>query len=83
MAFPILHRPKNALAKQSTHFRFIGPVVDRLRLRYLTVRALENRFRRCKTDGDPGEVGVDLFIFSERHIQVFSLKFEIKKFSPS
>src|SRR5688572_8741181 len=65
MTFPIFHGTENPLAEQPSHFRLVRSVVDRFRLRYFTVRAFQNRFRRSQADGDLGEVVVDLFIFSE------------------
>src|SRR5688500_8263706 len=73
MTFPILHRAKNPLAKQTSHLGLVCSVIDGFRLCHLAMRAFQNRLRRSKADGDLGEVVVDLFIFSERHVGSFQL----------
>ena len=37
VAFPVLYRPENTLAKQAAHLRLVGTVVDGFRLGYFTV----------------------------------------------
>src|SRR5690606_11625601 len=58
MTFPILYRPENPLTEQASHFGFIGSVIDCFRLRYLTMRAIQNGFWRSQTNSDPGKVVV-------------------------
>lgn len=67
MTFPVLNWPEDALAEQAAHFRLISPVVDRLRLCYLTVGTLQNRLRRCQADGHALEVAIEFLVLFERH----------------
>ena len=73
MTLPVFNWSENTLAEQPAHFRLVGSVVDGFRLCYFTMGAFQNRFWRGQADGNPGEIAVDLFIFSERHAVEFSV----------
>jgi len=67
VTFPVLYWPEDALAEQATHFRFVGPVIDRLRLCHLAVGTLQNRLRRRQTDRHAGKVAIEFLVLFERH----------------
>lgn len=49
-------RTENALAEQSVTLRLVSPVINCLWFGDLTIRVLENLFRRSKTYGDLREI---------------------------
>ena len=59
----VLRGTEDALAEESVTLRFIGAVVDGLRLEHLARGLLENLFRRSQADGDLVEVVFDLYLF--------------------
>ena len=69
----VLGRTKDALAEQAVTLRLIGAIVDGLRLGDLTIRTLENLFRRSQSDGYLGKVCLYFCIFLESHILFFNL----------
>src|SRR5688572_11619890 len=56
VTFPVFNRTKDTLAEQTAHFGLVRTIVDGFRLGYLTVRTLQNRFRRGQADSNFGEV---------------------------
>ena len=63
VALVVLRGTEDALAEESVTLRFIGAVVDGLRLEHLARGLLENLFRRSQADGDLVEVVFDLYLF--------------------
>ena len=61
-------RTENALAEQSVTLRLVSPVINCLWFGDLTIRVLENLFRRSKTDGDLREIVLYFCIFLKSHI---------------
>src|SRR3546814_13366797 len=59
-AFIVFYRTKDALAEQPVAFRFIRPVVDRLRLQHFSAGTFQNDFRRRKADRNFREITFDL-----------------------
>jgi hypothetical protein len=51
-ALPVAGRTENTFTKETTLFRFKGPVVDGLRIEDLTLGPATDGFRICDGDGD-------------------------------
>ncbi len=68
VALPVFGRSENLLAKETVALRFIGAVVDGLRLEDLAMRLVDNRVGRRQAYGDFLDFFSCIIVFSESHI---------------
>jgi hypothetical protein len=67
MTFVIFDRTENSFAEQTSHFGFVGSVIDGFRFDYLSLTPIQNGFRSRQPNTDFSKIAFDLQIFSKRH----------------
>ena len=76
VTFVILYGAKNALTEKTITLRLIGAVVDSLRLKHLTVAALQDLVRGAEANGDGVKVLLlDAISLFECHISFYKEAF--------
>ena len=71
MALIILGRTEDALAEEAVALGLVGTVIDGLWFQDLTIRVLQNLFRRSQANGYLGKVCFYLCFFLKSHIISF------------